>query len=298
MDELISPKTNNMPWTNFHSHTHYCDGKGLAKDYIKEAIAAGMPAYGVSSHAPINFKTDWCIPDEKFEDYLIEVEQARHEHENEIEVYLGLEIDYIPGLAGRDKHILNGSKLDYYIGSIHFVDTYDDGTPWNIDHKKELFLDGVSKIFKGNFIKASERFYEISCQMLREDNPDIIGHLDKIKMYNNNNELFDETDIRYRNQVEQLLNQVKESGTIVEVNTRGYYRYGQESMYPSRWILEKIVDMDIPVMLNSDSHEPKEICSGFEEAARKLKEIGVPKLWSLSNGIWKGYDYDESGLML
>ncbi len=287
-----------MSWTNFHSHTHYCDGEGVAKEYIKQAIAAGMPAYGISSHAPICFKTDWCVPDHKFADYLLEVREAKSEFENEIEVYLGLEIDYIPEKSGRNKHILKETKLDYFIGSIHFVDSYEDGTPWNIDHTKEIFLDGLSKIFNNKFLRASERFYEISCQMLHEDKPDFIGHLDKIKMYNGDNELFYEADKEYRNQVEQLLKQIKESDTIVEVNTRGFYRYGQENLYPSQWILEKIVAMDIPVMLNSDSHKLQEICAGFEEAAIKLKQIGVPKLWSLSEGKWKAFNYNTKGLIL
>lgn len=286
-----------MRWTNFHSHTHYCDGEHEVIDYIKHAIHENMPAYGISSHAPVSFQTDWCIPDDQFNSYLQDVRIAKDKFKDKIEVYLGLEIDYIPKVAGRDRHIVKGIELDYFIGSVHFVDTFEDGTHWNIDHTRELFLDGLKKIFSNNFLRASERFYELTHQMIEKDTPDIIGHLDKIKMYNGNNELFDEKNKQYRDQVENILQVIKKSDTIVEVNTRGYYRYGQVDLYPSGWILERIRKLDIPLMLNSDAHNPDEISLGFSYAASILKEIGITKLYSMHGGKWRSFDFDENGLI-
>jgi histidinol-phosphatase (PHP family) len=135
-------------------------------------------------------------------------------------------------------------------------------------------------------------------QMIVEDSPDIIGHLDKIKMYNTNNDLFSERDSKYRSLVIKVLEQIKKSNTIVEVNTRGYYRYGQTDLYPSSWILEIIKQKDIPIMLNSDSHHPDEISSGFEYAAKKLKEIGIKELWIFLDKKWQSFSFSEQGLQL
>lgn len=287
-----------MPWTNFHSHTYLCDGKNKAQDYIKKAVKLNMPSYGISGHAPVSFETDWCIPDDKLKKYVEEVNDAKSLFKEDIEVYLGLEIDYIPEIAGRNKHIIKDLELDYTIGSIHFVDAFEDGTPWNIDHTKDFFREGLNKIYHNNFLKAAERFYAVTMQMIEEDRPNIIGHLDKIKMYNTNNDLFYERDPKYRRLVVEVLEQIKKSNIIVEVNTRGYYRYGQTDLYPSSWILEIIKQKNIPLMLNSDSHHPDEISSGFEYAAKKLKEIGIKELWIFLDKKWQSFSFSEKGLQL
>jgi histidinol-phosphatase (PHP family) len=287
-----------MPWTNYHSHTHFCDGSDLPEKYVTQAIKRGMPAYGFSSHASVNFKTDWCIPDANFYSYLKEIKHLKKKYQSEIEIYMGLEIDYIPGIAGRNKHILSECDLDFFIGSIHFIDTFADGTPWGIDTSKELFNKGFEEIFKSNFQKTSERFYELSCQMIEEDKPDIIGHLDKIKMYNKNANYFSESELWYKKQVGNLLRSIKKAGTIVEINTRGYYRYGQSDLYPSRWILKKIIEMDIPIMLNSDAHAPNEITLGFEYAAKELKEAGLRELWILLDNKWQTVNFNHNGLII
>lgn len=287
-----------MPWTNYHSHTRYCDGSDTPELYIKEAIKKNLPAYGYSSHAPISFKTDWCVADSNFNNYLNELRGIKLKYESKIQTYIGLEIDYIPGLAGRNKHILKDAELDYFIGSIHFVDTLSNGEAWNIDTTKELFEKGLKEIFSNNFQKASGRFYELTCQMIEEEKPHIVGHLDKIKMYNNSNIYFAGTEKWYKNQVEHVLEAIKQSDTIVEINTRGYYRYGQLDLYPSNWIIEKMIEKDIPIMLNSDSHRPGEIISGFEYAATELLKLGLKVLWVLLDNKWQSVEFNRKGLLL
>jgi histidinol-phosphatase (PHP family) len=287
-----------LPWTNFHSHTRFCDGANEPESYILAALENGIVAYGFSGHAPVNFKTDWCIPDHKFEDYLTEIQKLKLKYKSEIQTYLGLEIDYISGIAGRSKHLLKNLELDFFIGSVHFVNHFSDGTPWNIDHTPELFLKGLIEIYNNNFKKAAEDFFEISREMIQVDKPDVIGHLDKIKMFNTRGFTFNETDKYYREQVISTLELIKRSGSIVEVNTRGYYRYGQMDLYPSQWILEKIAQLDIPVMLNSDCHKPEEITAGFDYAVDKLKAAGIQRLWALIDGKWQGFDYNKDGVII
>lgn len=286
-----------MSWTNYHSHTHFCDGSSAPEEYIKSAIKHELKAYGYSAHAPVNFETDWCIPDQKFHQYIQEIKSIKEKYASQIQTYLGLEVDYIPGVAGKNKHLLHNLPLDYFIGSIHFVDQFEDGTPWNIDHKKEFFDKGLKEIFNNDFKKASERFYELSCEMVEKDKPNVIGHLDKIKMYNNGGEYFNGDEKWYRNQVLSLLKAIKEQDTIVEINTRGYYRYGQHDLYPCNWIVEEMIKMNIPIMLNSDSHAPDELTSGFSYAANELKSLGLKTLWVLYDNKWQAKGFTAQGLI-
>jgi histidinol-phosphatase (PHP family) len=286
-----------MVWTNYHSHTSYCDGSDEPEQYVLKAIKEGLPAYGFSGHAPLCFKTDWNISDADFGHYLLDVNKLKQKYASDIQIYTGLEIDFIPNIAGRYKHVLKNCNIDYFIGSIHFVDQFSDGTPWNIDTSKDLFIKGLKEIFSNNFRNACERFYELSWQMLDADKPDIIGHLDKIKMYNNELGFFSENVLWYKKLIDHILNKIKLSETIVEINTRGYYRYKQKDMFPSAWIIEKIIDKKIPVMLNSDAHSPHEITAGFNYAAKELHKLGLKELWTLYNNKWQSRRFNAEGLI-
>ncbi|MCG8700977.1 MAG: histidinol-phosphatase [Bacteroidales bacterium] len=271
----------------YHTHTHYCDGGNPAEDYIVEAIKQKLPSYGYSSHAPIAIESDWHVPGDKFSNYLADIATVKQKYSDKIDIYLGLEIDYIPGIAGRNKHILQSQELDYFIGSIHYVDAFENGEQWNIDTSFELFEKGIKEIFSGDPRKAVTRFYEISCEMIEIDQPDIIGHFDKIKMYNQRGNFFIESDSWYVELVEMLLKVLKKHNTIVEINTRGYYRYGQEDLYPGQWIIEKMKSMDIPIQVNADAHLPEEITSGIEYGIKKIKEGGYDEVWVLNNSKWE-----------
>ncbi len=284
-----------MPWTNYHSHTKYCDGSSEPEDYIAQAIHQNLNAYGFSSHAPVPFKTDWCIPDKLFSNYLKEITSIKEKYKSEIDVYLGLEIDYIPNISGRNRHILKDIPLDYYIGSIHFVDKFSDGTHWGIDTSLELFTKGFHKIFNADFKKTATRFYELTWQMLQDDKPDIIGHLDKIKMYNNQLKFFVGKEKWYVDLIDKTIFEIATNNTIVEINTRGFYKYGQNDLYPSDWIIHKLIAKGIPIMLNSDSHKPEEITSGFEYTANELQKMGLDKLWILLDNKWQERSFNQKG---
>jgi histidinol-phosphatase (PHP family) len=272
---------------NYHSHTFYCDGSEHPEKYIKEAIRKKLFAYGYSSHAPVNFKTDWNIKKEDFHKYISDVKEIKRKYANDIEVYLGLEIDYIPDIAGKDKYLNASADLDYFIGSVHFVDSFTDGTPWNIDTSKTLFDKGLKEIFSNDFRKAVEKFYAITREMIEKDNPTIVGHLDKIKMFASKGRDFHENESWYIHAVYDTLRVIKKWGPLVEINTRGIYRYQQTDLYPSTWIIEMMKEMNIPMVLNSDAHRPDEITGGFDYALNELKKAGVNELFIMKKGNWK-----------
>lgn len=286
-----------MPWTNYHSHTNYCDGSSDPEDYISRAIDEKLVAYGFSAHAPMKLSIDWCVKDNQFDNYLSKIEKLKNNYYDKIQIYNGLEIDYIPGISGRDKHLNKDLVLDYFIGSIHFVEQFNDGMPWGIDHNFEIFQHGLKEIFKNDIKAAVVRYYELTREMLITDQPDIVGHVDKIKMFNKEGKYFKESEKWYKDQVLKTLKIIKESGVIVEVNTRGFYHYNQTELYPSEWILELIKEWQIPLMINSDCHRPEEITGGIAHAANRLQKLGTNKIWSLIDGLWKPFGFNEAGLV-
>jgi len=287
-----------MSWTNYHSHCNYCDGSDEAKVYAEAAAAQGMLAYGFSSHIPMPFFCAWSMKMEKLAAYNAEIENLKKEYSGRLQVYRSLEIDYIPGVIGPESTFIKEAKLDYTVGSVHFIDRFQNGDHWEIDGSSKIFADGLQEIFGGDIRKAVTRYYELTRMMVREGCPDIIGHIDKIKMQNPDNKYFNEEEDWYKAEVLKTLDVIAGTKAIIEVNTRGIYKKKTTEPYPGKWMLGEILKRNIPVMINSDSHHPKEITAEFGGAAMLLKEVGFETVKAFYDNIWQDYKFDKNGLLL
>ncbi|WNJ20563.1 histidinol-phosphatase [Pontibacter sp. G13] len=294
----LSRKLQRMSWTNYHSHSHYCDGKLSPEAHIQSAIERGFAAFGCSSHSPVAFPSTWNMNPEDAPKYAAEIRSLRDQYQDQIEIYVGMEVDFIPGVTGPSDPLIAAQNLDYSVGSIHYVDAFPDGTPWEIDGPHVLFVRGVEEIFGGNARAAVERYYELTRMMVEQDPPSMIGHLDKIKIQDESGKLFDTGSDWYQAEVRKTLDVIAQSGIPVEVNTRGMYKGLTTEPYPGRWILTEMYQRNIPVVLNSDSHRPQEIDGHFSEAAALLLEIGYRELQVLLGGTWQSVPFDASGLKI
>jgi len=287
-----------MSWTNYHSHCHYCDGKMPPEAYIEAAIQQGVKIYGFSSHCPVPFENTWSMQDEFFYAYLKEIEQLKSRFEDKIELYKSLEIDYIPGMISPVSEIIQQADLDYTIGSVHFVGAFEDHLPWEIDGTTSVFQKGMDEIYDGDIRKVISKYFALTREMTEKACPDIIGHLDKIRMHNAARPFFDENAEWYRKEIGQTLEVIRDQDAIVEVNTRGLYKNKTTEPYPDFSTLALIRDMQIPVCLNSDAHHPDEITSTFRETAQKLKSIGFKTLRIYHQHEWVDLPFDEGGVKL
>ena len=276
-----------MRYTNYHSHCHYCDGKEAPEAYVAAALAQGMAGYGFSSHAPLPYGLSWPMAATELVAYRQEIAALQQRYADQIPIYCGLEIDYIPGVTGPNHPRWQELALDYTIGSVHFVDFFPDGSPLEIDGSHAVFLQGLETIFGGDIRRVIERYYALIRQMVVEDAPDIVGHLDKIKIQSEDGKLFDEQAPWYHEAVQQTLDVIAGRSLIVEVNTRGLYKQKTNEPYPGWWILERMQEMAIPITLNSDAHHPRELTASFPEIATRLKQIGFEVVKQLQDGRWQ-----------
>jgi histidinol-phosphatase (PHP family) len=286
-----------MPWVNFHSHSSFSDGKAAPEEYVLSAISKKFPAFGYSCHSPVPFSTRWNMEAANLPVYLGEIARIKNAYKDKIEVYCGLELDYINGVPYLPVRELKGMGCDYILGSVHFIDQYPDGRYFCFDGKPEVFFNGIEIIFKNDFRKAITAYYERTRMMIDRDCPDIIGHMDKIKMHNSVKSYFDDTEEWYRDQVKETLDLIAEKGCIVEVSSRGLYRSNPPLLYPDAWVIKQACLRNIPVMLNSDAHHPDEIDSCFTEAALILKQAGYTTLRILRKGSWHDVPFNETGIL-
>jgi histidinol-phosphatase (PHP family) len=287
-----------MYWTNYHSHCLYCDGTSELESYLHEAVSQKVKSYGFSSHAPLPFPTLWAMRYGKVAQYLEEATHLKTKFRDLIQVYVGMEVDYIPDMTGPKSDFIQSLRLDYVIGSVHFVYGFPDGTRWEIDNTSKIFKEGLKHIYKNNIRKAIKDYYHLLREMIEVQTPDVVGHLDKIKIHNANNDFFDESEKWYQKNVIKTLESMAKTGCVLEVNTRGEYKKKVNTTYPSRWILELALEMQIPITISSDAHHPKEITGNFQNTAELLRKIGFRQLKILWNGTWQFCDFTEKGMDL
>jgi histidinol-phosphatase (PHP family) len=285
-----------VAWFNYHTHTNYCDGTEAPEKYLFEALDLKMSAIGFSAHAPLALKNEWCIPLEKLEEYCQHINKLKREYEGQIQIYLGLEMDYIPGITKDFEILKQQHNLDYIIGSVHLVKKEEVAECWFIDGPEAGYERGLKLIFLQNSQEAVTTFYRQSAQMVETQKPDVVAHMDKVKMYNRSR-FFDEEEKWYKDSVIEFLEVVKLNGTIIEVNTRGLYKQKVNKLYPENWIIKKCREMGIPLTLSSDSHRPSELIACFSDAAAIMKDAGVKEILMFENGSWHTVGFSRKGLI-
>jgi len=277
-------------WSNFHTHSHYCDGKGLIAEYVQAAVRNNVACLGFSSHAPLPFPCKWCMQAARLPEYLNEIESAKKNYP-QIQLYKGLEVDFIPGVVSPQTF---SGELDYTVGSVHFVEQFD-GKGWEIDNTLEVFREGLARIFNHDIRAAVTRYFELTRSMLITAPPDILGHLDKMKV-NAAEFSFDEREDWYRDEIDATIKSIVETNTIVEVNTRGQYKKKSLTPYPSPWILQKLYEQKVRVTISSDAHHPEDLIREFDATRRLLLDIGFTHTAVLKDGRWTQLALNEYGI--
>lgn len=268
-------------WSNIHTHSSWCDGKSSPDEIVRRAETLGLASLGFASHGPLPFPCKWCIQPGTLNDYLSEISHLKKTAG--IPVFAGLEVDYIPGIIGPADL---ADQLDFTIGSVHFVDGEGDFR-WEADTNLMMFKEGLERVFRGDVKRAVIRYFTLMREMLRTSTPDVLGHMDRIKMHNTQEFFFDETESWYRDEVSATIELAREKGVIIEVNTRGLYKKRSRESYPGSFGLSRIAELKIPVMLASDAHHQDDLILFFPEVAAQLRQAGIRTLIHLTENGWE-----------
>lgn len=273
-----------MNLTNYHSHCSFCDGRAPFEEFVKEAISQGFYSYGVSSHAPLPFPTQWTMEWEQMEAYLDEFNNLRQKYADEIELYVGLEIDYLNEESNPSVARFTELPLDYRIGSVHLL--YDAaGEVVDIDCSPAVFKERVDRHFNGDVLRVVRMYFDRLFRMVELGGFDILGHADKMH-YNAScyhPGLLDEP--WYEALMKDYFSLVASRGYLVEINTKAYDSLG--TFYPNSRYWELMKEYQIKILVNSDAHYPERINAGRMEALRLLQAKGFAAVAELHQGSWR-----------
>ena len=272
---------------NYHIHSTFSDGQSPMWQMTQQAHRSGFKHIAITDHGPVPFQNDWSIDQSARKAYIKMINEQKELYPD-MNIFRGLELDYIPGVTADFQKLKEIWELEVVVGSVHLVKHPESGKLWFIDGPQQNYDSGLDKIFNQDIEKGVKTyFYQIN-EMLRTQKPDIIGHIDKIRM-NNMKRYFSPSESWYQELLEETLTNVKSCNCILEINPRGFYKGKTEDLFPSDAALEIIRDKHIPVTINTDAHKTDELSKGHEKAVKKLKETGISSVKRLTENGWEDY---------
>jgi histidinol-phosphatase (PHP family) len=272
-----------------HTHSHYCDGHDDIEDYIRRSIDAGLVAYGASGHSPLPMANEWSMTLENFGLYAREVRHLESTYANQIPVLLGLELDYLPGAEKYYRQNLFARGLDYIVASVHYV-----GDPaanfWAYDESAEAFDRQVVQKYSGDARPVVEDYYRRVTKMAGDVRqwgvPVIVGHLDRIVLWNRGDRYFPTNNTWYDALVDDALAAIARSGCVLEINTSGWEKAIGDSN-PNLSVLRRAAASGIPVIVSADAHRAANVALHYRRALSVLEQAGFKRLVVPRVGAWE-----------
>jgi len=260
-----------------HTHTVFCDGKDDIETFCRTAYEKGLVSLGFSAHAPIfaktGIRTGWHLADERLGEYLDSVRSAKKRWEGRLPVYLGLEVDFIPGITGPADKDYREMGLDYIIASVHYV-LPPKGEPFTVDGPLEEVEQGIREGFGGDPTGMVESYLDSEEAMIRSGGFDVLGHPDLVKLHNTSNKFFNPDSNFYIKRIAALAALLAETGVPSELNTGGLNRDKISECYPSLDFLKHFRKQNVPIVINADAHRAEELDGHYEEARKTMLEAG------------------------
>ena len=285
-----------MALTNYHIHSIYCDGKDDLESIVLEAIQRGFKAIGFSSHCPMPVENSYSMKYEKLAQYCQEVRILKSKYSKLIQIYLGLEVDFIENVISPASPIVLFQQLDFTIGTVHFLWGKDGNKVYQLNTGTDAFTKTVKEGFHSNPAALIRTYFASIRRMVETSRPTMVAYLDLIKIHNNGYVVFDADTEFYQTEVENTLKVIKANNTILELNTRGFYKGTSSEFSPSEIILRKALELNIPVTVNTDAHSKDEIDSAMTNAYEYLRDLGFVYAYALIDGAWNPYFITEYGL--
>jgi histidinol-phosphatase (PHP family) len=228
------------------------------------------------------------MPVDDMPEYLAEINRLKEKYKDHLEIYVGLEIDYLDKTYNPSIPYFQELPLDYRIGSVHFLPVAGPPCKANmacIDGAFSTYKEAVDHYFSGDLRRLVKCFYDSTMQMIESGGIDIVGHIDKVYMNGEKYRKSLVTEKWYLDMFTACLDLIAEKGIMVEINTK--ILTSKNKTFPHLNYLPLLLERNIPVMVNSDCHTPDLVNDGRPEALKRLKELGFRSTRELIAGKWE-----------
>ncbi len=242
-----------------HCHTPLCKhAHGAPVDYAAEALARGLKGIIFTCHCPLPDRVSHAVrmAPEEYEHYVELIAAARATFAGRLDVRLGLESDYYPGVEPWLEKLHARVPLHHVLGSVH---------PQVPDYR--------ARYFQGDWFAYQQTYFEHLAQAAETGLYDTLAHPDLVKNEAPVEWLFP----RILPHIQRALDRIAKTGVAMELNTSGANKAIRE-INPSPAILVLMRERGIPVVLGADAHRPTRVADGYAEALRTLKTAGYTEV--------------------
>ncbi|MFM8337701.1 MAG: histidinol-phosphatase [Opitutaceae bacterium] len=238
-----------------HSHTPLCKhAVGTPAEYADVAESRGLKGIIITCHAPLpdGLGIDHRMAPEEFDRYIELVAAAREEFAGRVDVRLGLESDYFPGIEAWAEKLHARAPLHHVLGSVHM----------QVGHYR-------AKYFTGDPFAYQQLYFQHLAESAETRLFDTLAHPDLVK----NDSPREWEFSRIESDIARALDRIARTGVAMELNTSGLLKSVPE-MNPGPRMLGMIRERGIPVVLGADAHRPSRVADRYEEALRMLADLG------------------------
>jgi len=193
-----------------------------------------------------------------------EIDHLR-ERNPDLGIRAGIELDNDPihSAAGRKWIEKHWDKLDFVLGSVHFLDRDDqmfDSVP-----------DGVEQ-FEGRDVDAiyADYFRRVR-EMAATGLIDCLAHIDLIKIHGHR------PAAEIGAIVNETLDFIRAGNLAIELSTAGWRKPVNE-LYPGDRVIELAIGKGIPFTIASDAHSHAQLADNYPRLAQKLAAFGVRQI--------------------
>ncbi len=228
---------------NYHTHTFRCGHASMEDEraYVEAAIKAGYTELGFADHSPMPLPNGVDPADcarfmnirmtlKETEDYVDRLLSLRREYENDIKIYIGFEVEYIPEIFDCVIGFLGQFPTDYIIMGQHFNSIKTDKITYfgTETRSKTILKEYVDLVCEG--IKTGKFTYVA--------HPDLCNFRGPLEVY--------EKEMR------RLIETAKGSDVPLEINLLGL---NSQRNYPNHAFWSLAGDIGSDVIFGSDAHE-------------------------------------------
>ena len=250
--------------TNYHTHTYLCKhAKGNPSDYVKEAIKKGYNEIAITDHGPLipeiisNFYTRRMDFTDYQNKYLSDLQEAKEKYGEKIKIFTGLEIEYFDLMIDDYKEFLK--KLDFLIIGQHYIyhnNQYKSVYAVLTDDEMITYGQMVIRAMKSGLFK-------------------IIAHPDIFSYKRKWNQTCDKV-------AKEIIDSAKQNNVYLEFNVNGIRNAmaknrqwitddGQVNYdYPRIEFFKLVKEAGVPVIINDDAHDPKQLNDEYTKMAIKM----------------------------
>jgi histidinol-phosphatase (PHP family) len=252
---------------DYHMHTPLCrHATGEPAEYAAQAEKNGLTEIGFSDHSPMpeDDFDDWRMRFGQLDEYVEKVRDTQRLFP-QLQIKLGLEIDYMPGQEEWIQALTHRYHWDYLIGSVHYIADH-----WAVDNPSQ-----VSKWKERDPQDIWSTYFERLTRAALSGCFDILAHVDLPKKFG----VFPRPECAPF--IQKFIDTARTAKVAVELNTAGLRKDCHE-IYPGPEIVRLMCHHGIPIVFGSDAHAPEEVGFGFPQAMQSARQAGYTEFCRFS----------------